>query len=150
MVVCTLLLAVGCGNGSTQEVIRGLGGEIVCSDATGTPMWDFQWTAQGPASDVGSVVYVETPTTPNPDGYALNLDGRQGDTFVEWSTTVPGTAEGEVAAPGDVPFACTAQAGLVVTFCAEDVQTGEASCWVCGDEQDTLPERGADGWLDCS
>ena len=148
--IAAALLCACSGGGGEPEELAALDGSFACESAAGGPQWDFTLAVSGPASDRGSVVYIETDAATNDDGYAMGLDGQLTTQRLDFSARVPGTVAGEEPEAGNVPLDCAAVDGVVVTFCATHEGTTDRPCWVCGDDSMGGPPGGASGWVDCN
>jgi len=146
--VLTLLVSCSGGGGEPEE-LAALSGSSSCALESEGPVWSFTFAVSGPAAELGTQVYVESDSVANPNGYAMNLDGRLTTERLDFSTSVPGTAAGEQPTVSEVPFDCGALDEVVVTFCATHEGTTDRPCWVCGDESMGSPPDGASGWVDC-
>ena len=67
-----------------------------------------------------------------------------------FEATVPGTPDGQNAAPGEVAFSCTAQADVSVTFCANpEGRPEERPCWRCDPGTGEGPPADIEDWIEC-
>ena len=137
------------GTGGQPEELSAVSAAVACAESSGQQLWTFDFEAAGPVSDEGATAYIETEALPNPDGYAMTLVGRQGNTSVQFRTEVAGTPEGEEPSVGDVPYSCEQLDAITLQFCAVHVGTTDRPCWVCGDETMGSPPGGAVGWVSC-
>jgi len=144
-------LLVGCSSGGGEpEELSALDGSYTCEEQEGTPEWVFRFAVSGPASELGTVLYVESADVENVSGYAMSLDGRLSTDRLDFSLFVSGTADGETTAAGDIPFSCAAVEEVVVEFCATHEGTTDEPCWACGDASIGSPPGGAVGWVTCN
>jgi len=149
MLSVAVLSSCSSGGGEPEDLVS-LDGSFACELTADGPEWNFTFAVSGPASDLGSVTYIESEDLENPSGYAMSLEGRLNTARLDFSASVPGTAAGSPSVAGAVPFACDAIESVVVRFCATHQGTTDRPCWVCGDESMGSPPDGASGWVDCS
>ena len=149
MLSVALLASCSSGGGEPDDLVA-LDGSYDCEVNADGPEWDFTFAVSGPASELGSVTYIESDDVANPSGYAMSLEGRLTTERLDFSASVPGTPAGTSGAVGAVPFDCDAIESVQVTFCATHEGTTDSPCWVCGDESMGSPPGGAAGWVDCT
>jgi len=113
------------------------------------PEWSFTLSIAGPVDEGRVTVFVESVDIEDPDGFAMTVQGSNGET-VAFEATLPGTEDGQNPAPGAVPFACTAVDAVTVTFCANpEGRPEERPCWACDPGTGEAPPPDIEGWLAC-
>ncbi len=151
----TLVLAIaglgvaGCDpNPPAPDPIQPVSASFACTD-DGEIDWDFAISISGPVDESRTAVFVETDDVQDTDGFAMTVQGEGGGS-IAFTTSVPGTPDGEAPGVGEVPFSCAAEADVEVTFCATpEGRPDERPCWACGDASMGDPPADVEDWISC-
>ncbi|MCP4873204.1 MAG: hypothetical protein GY898_31305 [Proteobacteria bacterium] len=150
---CPLLFSVvllcACGSEPPEpDPIHPVSASYSC-DEDPDPEWTFAISMSGPVDEGRTTVFVESEDVEDTDGFAMTVEGSNGD-VVAFQAALPGTQDGQNAAPGAVPFACTAVADVSVIFCANpEGLPSERPCWACNPGTGEAPPPDIEDWIAC-